>query len=109
MASLDNLPEVVRLLVEEVKRSKEDLRISEAYLTGSYARGDWLDDSDVDLIIVSEAFEGMEPGQRYAAVKRRLRVRVPLEVLAYTPEEFREAKSRSVVLGDMLEYALRLV
>ena len=33
--------------------------MSEAYLFGSYARGDWLEESDVDLIVVSPGFEGV--------------------------------------------------
>ena len=36
----------------------------EVYLAGSWARGDWLLDSDVDLIVVSRRFEGLSLGER---------------------------------------------
>ncbi len=39
-------------------------------LCGSYARGDWLKDSDVDLIIVSKVFDRMDVGARFSLVKK---------------------------------------
>ena len=60
----------------------------EVYLVGSWARGDWLLDSDVDLIVVSKRFEGLSLGERYRLVKSLTPPGRSLDVLAYTPEEF---------------------
>lgn len=48
------LPETVRLALEEVKRELSRIygeRLTGIYLYGSYARGDFNENSDVDLII----------------------------------------------------------
>ncbi len=59
----------------------------EVYLFGNYVRGDWLRDSDLDLIVVSPRFRGMELGRRYAPVRELLSANVSVELLLYTLEE----------------------
>lgn len=80
----------------------------EVYLAGSWARGDWLTDSDVDLIVVSRKFKGLNLGERYRVVKNLAPPGYSLDILTYTPSEFRKAKSRSIILQDMMEYAVKL-
>ncbi|MBM4288537.1 MAG: nucleotidyltransferase domain-containing protein [Deltaproteobacteria bacterium] len=49
-----NLPRAVSQAVADLKRSLEDLygeRLQGLYLYGSYARGDFTEDSDVDLLV----------------------------------------------------------
>jgi predicted nucleotidyltransferase len=86
-------------------------RVAEAYLFGSYARGDWLKSSDVDLVVVSPDFAGIRWLDRLDLVAR-LQVRLGLEkwveVLPYTPEEFEEARRRSAALRDAERYWIRV-
>ncbi len=103
------LPEKVIKALECLRAEKDSLKIEEAYLVGSYARGDWLRDSDLDLIIVSPIFRNLDVGVRYRVVKEAIGYGVPLEALCYTPEEFQEAKNRSIVVQDMLEYAVKVI
>ena len=95
----------LRRLLEALKRLDSEVDI---YLCGSYAKGDWLKDSDVDLIIVSKIFTGLEIGPRFALVKRLMEPGFSLDVTAYSPSEFERAKSRSTILEDMLSYALKI-
>jgi len=81
---------------------------AEVYLCGSYARGDWLKDSDVDLVLISKVFAGMDVGSRFAWVKRLMGPGFSLDVLAYTPSEFDQTRSRSVILQDMLNCAVKM-
>ncbi len=60
-------------------------------LFGSHARGDWNDDSDVDLLIVeSDPFgEGRSRQQEIVNVYNQLRwARFPIDILIYSREEF---------------------
>ncbi|MFB0503657.1 MAG: nucleotidyltransferase domain-containing protein [Candidatus Bathyarchaeia archaeon] len=41
---------------------------ADAYLCGSYARGDWSRDSGVDLIVIIRIFDGLDIGFRFALV-----------------------------------------
>ncbi|MEZ0248259.1 MAG: nucleotidyltransferase domain-containing protein [Thermoproteus sp.] len=85
--------------------------VEAAYLFGSYARGDWLETSDIDLVVVSRRFEGMRWLDRLdliAKIEVRLGLEKWVEVLPYTPEEFAEAVERSVVLRDASRYWIKV-
>lgn len=100
--------DVLELLRGFAERAKSVLGSVEVYLFGSYARGDWLSDSDIDLIVVSDAFKGLDLGRRYALVRKLLPHDRGFEILTYTPEEFEEAKRRSIVVQDAAEYWIRI-
>jgi predicted nucleotidyltransferase len=104
-----SLPGRVRRILQELPgKLRERLGEAEVYLFGSYARGDWLEDSDIDLIVVSPAFRGRSLGERYRLVRELLPPDVSVEVLAYTPEEFRRALKRSSLLREASRYWVRL-
>ncbi len=92
-----------------MKRVREVLGEVEVYLFGSYARGDWIEDSDLDLVVVSPYFKGLTIGERYVIVRELLPKDVGVEMLLYTPEEFERVKKRSVVIQDAMEYWVRLL
>ena len=105
-----NLPERVRRAIEVFLRN---LRLrypdAEAYLYGSYARGDWLLDSDVDLIVVSDLFDEQDMAKRIAVVRCLAPRDRAFEILAYTRREFEEAKRRSIVIQDAATYWKKLL
>lgn len=105
----DHVPrDVMEILRDFVKKAKEVLGDVEVYLFGSYARGDWLTDSDIDLIVISSRFKGMDFGRRYALLRRLLPLNRGFEILAYTPEEFERIKRRSIVIQDAMEYWVKI-
>jgi len=67
-----------------------NIPIRRAILFGSYAQGNYTEWSDIDLAIVSEAFQGdrMEDRDKIRPIK--LSISSELEVLPYTPEDFTE-------------------
>ena len=87
------ISEITRFL----KRLQE-FRIEKAVLFGSRARGDWLKESDWDLLLVSPDFEGMPFLERIRSVLDDWSSPVDLEVLCYTPDEFaRKRKQIGIV------------
>ncbi|MFN8463528.1 MAG: nucleotidyltransferase domain-containing protein [Anaerolineales bacterium] len=65
------MPKEIKSLLEKLKSALKQMygeQFKEAYLFGSYARGDNDPDSDVDVLIVLADFEkvrrGIEPHQR---------------------------------------------
>ncbi len=107
---IDRLPPMVKEAVLSLLAKAEDALGSgcQIYLFGSYAKGDWLDDSDLDLIVVSERFEGLDLGRRYLMVESLLPEGLSLEVLTYTPKEFKRALKISLIIQDAMEYWIRL-
>jgi hypothetical protein len=65
---------------------------------GSRIRGDYLKDSDYDIIVVSKTFKGKHFTERSSDVLKALwnaGIVGDFEILCYTPEEF-ERKKRSL-------------
>lgn len=59
---------------------------------GSRARGDALEHSDLDLILVSREFEGVPWLDRPMKVHEACDIRFGVELLCYTPEEYRRKR-----------------
>jgi len=100
--------ELLEILREFAIRAREILGDVEIYLFGSYARCTWLEDSDVDLIVVSDKFEGLDIGKRYALVRKLLPKNRSFDILTFTRREFEEAKKRSVIIQDASEYWIKI-
>lgn len=79
-------------VIEEARRFALELekrlgRVS-LLLYGSYARGDFNLWSDVDVIVVSEAFKGVNPLKRYDMIAKH--IPPGFEVKCLTPDEARD-------------------
>jgi len=69
------------------------VRASRVVLYGSYAKGNWREDSDIDVVVVSSDFEGKSYWERIDLLARAICVVwQPIEAVAMTPEEWREGK-----------------
>ncbi len=100
--------DVLELLRVFAERARGVLGCVEVYLFGSYARCDWLIDSDIDLVVVSDGFKGLSIGERYALVRRLLPLNRGFEILTYTSEEFELVKKKSIVIQDASEYWIKV-
>ena len=67
---------------------------SKVILYGSYARGDWHEWSDIDLVVVSPDFRGMGYWDRIDVLTEAIcRVRQPIEAVAMDPEQWDKGDS----------------
>lgn len=84
------IPDKVKLIIEQFIKelAKNNIKIEQAVLFGSYAQGTFNDWSDIDLAIVSDAFEGERFKDRDKIRRIKLRVSCDLEPVPYKPEEF---------------------
>lgn len=103
------LPRLAELTIAKFKRRLiRHYPDARAYLFGSWAKGTWLKDSDFDIIVLSKKFRSQAFVKRMAAVRRLAPEDSAFEILAYTPEEFREVSRRSVTIQDAQEYWIRI-
>ncbi|MEM1623491.1 MAG: nucleotidyltransferase domain-containing protein [Sulfolobales archaeon] len=100
--------DVLEMLRTFAKRVRSVLGSVEVYLFGSYARCEWLNDSDIDIIVVSSGFKDLSLGERYALLRKFLPPDRGFEILAYTDEEFEIAKRKSIVVQDASEYWIKI-
>lgn len=95
-----------------IRSLSKEIRVQRAILFGSWARGDYLDDSDIDLIVLSDDFEGVPLEDRLVILQRHWndeRRGLALEAFGYTQSEFaelqryphlaREAKRKGLVIA----------
>ncbi len=105
---------VVKLsrVIEELRgfadRVSRVLGLRSLVVFGSYARGEALRDSDVDVIVVAEAFRGLYFYEREYMVHRLYRGSLPLEPWCYTPEEVVESLEQRPRLDivDAVDYGV---
>lgn len=77
-------------------------------LFGSRARGDHLVESDVDILIVSKKFEGINWLKRISDVSLHWDGMVTLEPLCYTPAEFEEKKRMIGIVSQAVKEGIDL-
>ncbi len=102
-------PKIMATVRSFLARLAEHVRLREAYLFGSTARGERLAESDVDLVVVADEFEGMPLSERI----RRVYLLWPLEeisadIIPLGPGEFERKRERSIVLRDASRYWIKV-
>jgi hypothetical protein len=78
------------------------LTIRTAFLFGSRATGDWLEESDWDVVIVSPEFAGIPFPERATMLLRELPLR-RVELLCYTEEEFDQRATEIGIVAEAVK------
>lgn len=95
--------EVLRLFVETaLPVIKRDLAPSKILLFGSRVRGEAREESDIDVIIVSDYFRGVKFVRRMALVLKKVSFPRHVDYICYTPEEFEQVKESSTIVEAAL-------
>ena len=69
-------------------------------LFGSFSTGNFTEESDIDIAVISASFEGMDYWQRIDVLSESIyEVFAPIDAVAFTPEEWNNKSS------IMIEYA----
>lgn len=87
------IPENIRDIVEEyLKDLSLEIKIDKAILFGSYAKGDYSVDSDIDLAIFSDSFKDMDyiESIKYLLKKARKYRGVDLQPIAFTNQDYED-------------------
>jgi uncharacterized protein len=72
--------------------------VREMVLFGSFATGTFTEDSDIDVVVVSEAFSGLNHWQRIEKMTDALyELFQPIEARALTPEEWESGDSMTAI------------
>ena len=98
-----------RIAKNYVRKLARNITVHRAILTGSRATGSYLEDSDVDLIIVSDDFSKMQLPERLKYLQKQWTSRIPLEAFGYTVSEFRTLQRRSTYVKEAVRTGILLV
>lgn len=100
--------EVVKVIEEFVIKVIEKYPDAEVYLFGSYARGDWLENSDIDLIVVSDHFKNINWIERLGKLRLLASFKYAFEILAYTREELKMKLQGLNIIKEASKYWIRI-
>ncbi len=100
--------EALRVCIEFAERVRRELkiRVEKVVLFGSRARDDWVDDSDVDVMIISRDWSGIPFSRRLELLYRMWDYRYDATILAYTPDELEDLARRFAHVREILEHAV---
>jgi uncharacterized protein len=91
---------IIKKFVEELRG---DFSIHNVVFFGSRVEGRARKDSDIDLIIVSDDFEGMSFFRRVAKMYDYWETSKPVDFLCYTVREFERLKNRISIVSEALK------
>jgi len=96
-------------IIDFLKRAKRKFNIQKAIFFGSRARGDYLKDSDYDIILVSPDFKGIFFTKRISLMYSFWKY-YPLEIepLCYTPEEFKIKSKEHGIIRQAIKEGIEL-
>jgi len=101
-------PELEPFVYDFARRLREEVGAEKVILFGSRARGDWLKESDYDFIVVSRHFQEMPWPLRPVELYRLWQGSPGVELLCYTPDEFRRKSREISMVAEALKEGVRL-
>lgn len=85
------------------KKLQKKISIDRVIFFGSRTRNDYYENSDFDLVIVSDDFKGTPWYKRAASLYLMWEKDDPLELLCYTPEELERKKDRLGIVSEAVK------
>ena len=84
----DLIIKISKRYIEELE--KNGIKISEAIIFGSHAKGVVHEDSDIDIALISDSFTGNRFDDRRKVVPFRRKIDSRIEPIPFRPEDFNE-------------------
>ncbi|HAZ28391.1 MAG TPA: hypothetical protein DCY48_01285 [Candidatus Magasanikbacteria bacterium] len=98
---------VEKALAEYKSLVRREIKDPIFFVYGSVATGNIRTDSDIDLIVVSSSFHtvnGMKRMEWLSRLRRGSARRVPMDIIGFTPEEFKSIrKEKNMYWKDIIK------
>ena len=98
---------IKKIIKEYLKYFPKNIKIEKIFLFGSYAKGNYDEDSDIDLIVISSDFKNMNFLKRLEMLssvrKSKLTQSVAMDIIGYTPEEFKNISKESIIMRKAIK------
>jgi len=94
-SAIKSQKELLKKAIEVISDIKKEISIIDVYVVGSRARGDYLDTSDLDLVIISDDFKNLRYIERLEKLYKYSKG--DIEFFAFTKEEWDNPKSLFII------------
>ncbi len=101
-------PSIEKEFAGFISQTKKEFSPKKIILFGSRARGDNKLYSDYDLIIVSDKFKDVKWHKRIEEVVKNWPLDKDIDVLPYTPEEYKQKKKERTMVREAAEDGIML-
>jgi predicted nucleotidyltransferase len=98
-----------QVVLEFAKKLKSDFADAKVFLFGSRARNEHLQDSDYDVLVISELFSKKRFFERSEKMYDYWNEKESLEALCYTPHEFFEKSCEIGVVKEAKRTCVRII
>jgi DNA polymerase sigma len=107
---MDRKPDkqTLTLLKKHLKYLRKRFKPQKILLFGSRARGDHFEESDIDLLIISEQFKELDWRERIIEAFGPWQDKVMLSPICITPEEFEHKKQELGIVAQAVEEGIEL-
>lgn len=105
---MDKRQAVIRKLQDFRKNVNREMPLYKMILFGSMATGKARKESDIDLLIVSAKFRGLNFFKRAAKMYDYWHLNYPVDFLCYTPQEFRKLSKRVSIVSEAIREGMEI-
>jgi len=95
-------------LVKFLRKLRDELGVEEVYLFGSRVYGTPLEESDLDMLVVSEEFGKRSFLENMELLSRLWDGSFTLEMFPYTPSQIKSYRDRKVVIAEALNKGIKI-
>lgn len=100
-------PKIITTIKKMIKESEKDnIKIEEAYLFGSYAKGTQHEWSDIDVALVSNDFIGNRILDNQNLANAILNSSIDIQSHPYRPEDFNQDNP---FIAEIMKHAIRIL
>ena len=97
--------EIISKYIESLSKK---ISLEKVIIFGSTARGNRLEESDIDIIVVSNDFKNMPLNERFRIVYTSWPPNIDADIIPLTEKELEKALKKSIVLKDARKYWIEI-
>ena len=105
---MDKREHIIKGIKKFVKKASKKFRIEKIIFFGSRIEKSYSKDSDIDLIIVSNDFNGLDFFERVSKMYNYWDLDYPVDFLCYTNEEFEILKLKISIVKEAIKKGIEV-
>ena len=99
---------ITKEMIKKIMKFKKEINVERVILFGSYARGKANKDSDLDIVLVGKKFRNKDIMSRYKGLWLKWTLDLPVDFIAYTPEEFEKLSKQVSIVSEALKEGIEI-